>query len=200
MAGRVNRYGLSRDIPAKGARAVRTRCGFGCVVCGCAIYTYEHVDPPFAEAREHDENRMVLLCGGCHDRVTRGWLSKESVTVAASTPKAREKGFSFGPFDFGGTHPDVFAGTFRAIETRVIIQVFGDPILQVAPSEDEGGPFRLSALLQDSHGTEILRIVDNEWRAPVENWDVEISGPRIIIRRAPAISRFGSGRRRVAPS
>ena len=156
----ANEYGLSRDVPNDVAREVRQRSGFGCVVCSSAIYQYEHVDPPFVEARSHDPQGITLLCGGCHDRVTRKLLSKESVKAAMKNPAALKTGFSFGPFDFGGHHPAVLLGSVRAIRTSVIVQVFGEPVLSVAPPEAPHAPFRLSAQLKDREGKEILHIVE----------------------------------------
>jgi hypothetical protein len=74
-----NRFGLSRDIPRGIKREVRRRSGFGCVICGCAIFEYEHVDPPFSEAKQHDPSGITLLCGQCHSYVTRGVWSKDKV-------------------------------------------------------------------------------------------------------------------------
>lgn len=56
--------------------------------------------------------------------------------------------------------------------------------MQVLEPEVPGGPFRLSALLRDADGTEILRIDENEWRTPTTNWDVEVVGQLITLRRA----------------
>jgi SEC-C motif-containing protein len=180
-----NRYGLARDIPASVAREVRQRCGFGCVMCGCAIYQYEHHDPPFAEARVHDASGIVLLCGACHDRRTRGLLSPESVTVAAQKPRARQSGFSFGMFDVGDRHPDVRIGSVLARNSKTILRILGDDVLSVQQAEVSGGPFRISATLCDAEGQEIIRIVDNVWQAPVTNWDVEVVGKRISVRSTP---------------
>ncbi|GFM49016.1 hypothetical protein PSCICE_02830 [Pseudomonas cichorii] len=41
----------------------------------------------------------------------------------------------------------------------------------------------LSGLLSDTSGATTLKIVDNEWIVGDENWDVEIQGPRVTIRR-----------------
>jgi hypothetical protein len=164
---------------------VRQRCGFGCVVCGCPIYQYHHLDPPFAEARTHDPDGIILLCGACHNRKTRGLLSEESVRHAAEHPRALQTVFSFGPFDFGTEHPEVVLGALRAIRTSVIVRAFGDDIPVVGPPEAPGGPFRLSAVLCDSDGLEVIHIVENEWRTSVENWDVQVSGRTMAVRSAP---------------
>jgi len=180
----LNKHGLSRDIPAEVKRLVRQRSGFGCVVCGLAIYQYEHVDPPFADATKHLPDAITLLCAGCHDRVTRGLLSKSAVKVSMMKPKAFEKGFSFGPFDLGSGHPTVIAGGLTAIRTRSIIRVYRDPVLSLAPPEEGTSPFLLGALLRDDQGQVIMEIVDNEWRTPTTNWDTQILGQTIAIRRS----------------
>ena len=74
--GKKNKYDLNRDIPNLVKRQVRQSCGFGCVICGASIIDYEHVDPIFAEAKEHDPEKITLLCPQHHAKVTRGFLSK----------------------------------------------------------------------------------------------------------------------------
>jgi len=180
----TNQFGLSRDIPTDVQRAVRQHCGFGCVLCANAIYVYHHFDPPFERAREHRPDGITLLCGACHDRATRGILSEESVRFAAEHPKSRQDGFSFGPFDIGTEHPSVVLGSFRAVRTRTVVRAFGTPVLEVEPPEATGTPFLLSAELRDRNGSVVLKIVRNEWRTPIQNWDAEVVGQRITVRRA----------------
>jgi hypothetical protein len=99
MTSPTNKYGLTRDIPAGVKRAVRRACGFGCVICGHAIIQYEHFNPPFAEAKEHNPEGMALLCGGCHDRKTRGFLSVSTVAQARQNPRAFQRGYAHDLFD-----------------------------------------------------------------------------------------------------
>jgi hypothetical protein len=179
----TNQFGLSRDIPSEVEREVRKKCGFGCVICGSAICQYEHLDPPFKEAKEHRVEGIVLLCGACHDRKTRGLLSTETVKQAAKHPKCLHEGFSFGPFDVGNQHPSIIIGTFRTERVPRVICVGQETLLGVEKPETPGGPFRLSANFEHS-GQEFFRIEQNQWRTPTSNWDVEIKGQRIIIRRA----------------
>lgn len=181
----VNRFGLPRTIPEDTKRKIRQKCGFGCVVCGLAIYQYEHFDPNFADAQKHDPEKIMLLCGGCHDRVTRGLLSKQSVSQMAENPKCRENGFSFGPFDIGLVPPEIVLGSLLAQNVRALIEINGDELLSIFPPREAGQPFLINAWLCDEEGNEILRIVDNEWRTSVENWDVSVIGQRITIRNAP---------------
>ncbi len=76
MASPVNKHGLSRYIPQHIKRELRQRSRFGCVICRRGFYQYEHIDPPFEDAKTHVPDRMCCLCGSCHDAVTRGQLSK----------------------------------------------------------------------------------------------------------------------------
>jgi hypothetical protein len=99
-------------------------------------------------------------------------------------PQCLKAGFSFGAFDVGNHDLAVALGTATWINTRVIIEALGEPLLILEPPEDVAGPLRLSGQFYDSKGQEIFKIVQNEWRGSVENWDIEVRGPRIIIRRA----------------
>jgi hypothetical protein len=179
-----NRHGLARHIPSEIKRAVRQRDGFGCIVCGTAIYEYEHVDPEFADAREHAPAGIVLLCPSCHAKKTRGYLAANSIKQAALKPRCRQIGFSFSEFDFGTAHPEVVFGTLRAVNVETLIEIDGEPIISVKPPVETGSPFLLNASLKDADGGSILDIIDNEWQAPSTNWDVETKGGKIVVRRA----------------
>ena len=182
---KCNTHGLSRDIPNPIKREIRQRCGFGCVCCGSAIYQYEHVDPPFTEAMAHKPDKIALLCGRCHDCVTKGLWSKDKVKDGMQAPKCLEDGFSFGAFDVGPAWPQVVLGDAHCRETRAILVVYGERLLEVEPPEVASAPFRLSGRFYGEDGGLIFEIVRNEWRGPISNWDVELSGPRITIRSGP---------------
>lgn len=180
-----NRFGLRRNIPSSVQREIRKRCGFGCVICGCAIYHYEHIEPEFKDARDHNPSRMALLCPSCHQKVTNKLWSKDKVKKALEKPMCFQKGFSFDAFDIGCEHPRVFLGNTEFSDTSTILEVDGDPLFQIEPPEEAGCPFRLSALFYDQLGNKIFRIIQNEWQGPTTNWDIEIKGPKITIRNAP---------------
>jgi len=180
-----NKYGLTRDIPNDVARQVRQRDGFGCVICGNAFYIYEHFDPRFVEAKKHDPDGICLLCGTCERRKTSKLLSTESVKNAVIHPRCKEDGFSWGSLDIGTEHPEIILGSFTAYKVKVLVEIDGEEIFSVLPPERLGGPFRINARLSDPDGKPILEIVENEWRTFSENWDVELVGPRLSVRRNP---------------
>jgi hypothetical protein len=152
------------------------------VFCGKAIYQYEHIDPTFEEAQTHDPAKMTLLCGSCHDEVTRGWIPKELVKNRAKHPKCLEAEFSWGALSCGQSHPEVQLGQVIAKNVGTLLRVLGDDILKVEAPEVEGGPFLISAMLTDTNGQETFRIERNEWMTRTSNWDVEFVGTRIRIR------------------
>ena len=177
-----NKNGLGRYISADTRRQVRQRDGFGCVKCGSGFYQYDHLGVEFAEADLHDPDKIVLLCGGCHDRKTRGNLSTETILQHAKNPKCKQKGFSWGAFDIGGKSPEVILGTLTVNSSQNLLRIHGEDVFSIAPPESEGQPYRVNAKFYDKKGRLTLEIIDNETRAAITNWDVELEGPRLTIR------------------
>jgi len=178
----ANQYGLSRTIPEPIKRQIRQQSGFGCVICGLGIIQYEHVDPEFKDAHVHDPNCMTILCPGCHSKVTTGMWSKQRVIDAMQNPICLTQGYSNELFDIGNGHPRIhFAGS--VMENTTIPLMIGEmAVFEIKPPDEENGVFLLSAAFYDSQGNNTLSIVDNEWFATTNNWDVQVVGPTITIR------------------
>ncbi len=183
--GERNKFGLGRTIPSSIKREVRQRCGFGCVRCGLSLYDYEHFDPDFKDATEHNPEGITLLCMQCNQKRNRKVLSVESVRTANDAPKCLEQGFANEAFDFGSEPIEVvFAGVTFTNCTH-LIRVAGIPILSVANPENVGEPYKLSGRFSDDGGEVTLKIEENIWSVGADNWDVECEGPKITIRRGP---------------
>src|SRR5688572_28287848 len=136
----MNQHGLGRDIPDNVKLAVRQRCGFGCVICGSSVFDYEHFDPPFADAQAHNPDGITLLCSTHHAQRTRGRLSLDTVRSNNASPAAITHGFAREALDLGTVWPVVTIGTLHDQETPILLEIFGEPIISITPSED-GGPF-----------------------------------------------------------
>ncbi len=187
MASQINRYGLTRASMSEAVRrAVRQRCGFGCVVCGNAFIEYDHFEPEFAEATTHDPEHIVLLCLLHHGMKTKSsaWLSDELIRRAAATPKATSDGFSTFEVPQTSVHPTIVLGELTCIEVGSLIEVDGESILSIEDPEAPGAPYRVSARLSDASGTEILEIERNEVKASSLSWDVRLEGARLRIWEA----------------
>jgi hypothetical protein len=182
---RRNKYGLARDIPDPIKRTVRQACRFGCVICGSSIVEYEHVDPEFKDAKEHDPQCITLLCPQCHSKVTTGIWSKEKVKAAMQDPWCKKEGYAYESFDIGETFPTIVFGGMTFVNCTIPIQVKDLPLIQIKRPEEVGAPFRLTAYFYNTLRALTLSIIDNEWYAYDTNWDVEVSGRTITVRDEP---------------
>jgi hypothetical protein len=155
------------------------------VICGLAIAQYEHIDPPFPEAKVHDPKKMALLCGTCHDRITRGVWSKEKVFSARESPITFSRGYAKDAFDFRDPF-DLFIGNSHFRDIRCIIRKgTGEEWFTIEPPETLEAPPRLSAIFFGPSGFPELEIVQNEWRCSTGVWDLKISGPTMEVISAP---------------
>ncbi|MCL5125303.1 MAG: HNH endonuclease [Deltaproteobacteria bacterium] len=181
MDNNTNSHGFSRHIPNPIKLQIRQECGFGCVVCGMTIYTYEHIDPEFADAAEHDPTKMALLCGGCHLKVTKRIWSKDKIKKARLAPKCKQQGYSNDFFDIGEPF-GISVGRiyFYKTETGDLLQIDGKTVLSMR--KVDGEPPLLSGIFHDHNGNILFEIKDNEWFGKPEAWDIESVGNTLTIK------------------
>lgn len=185
-----NKYGLDSYIPSEIRRQIRQACGFGCIICGSFLFHYHHVDPPFANAKEHKAECITLLCAQCHSKVHKGFTSEEAIKNAMKNPFSIARGYAREFLEVGKNQPTIiFAGN----QIKCPYPLGFDcnsifiPVLKIEKAEVNGGPFRLSAIFYNSMGNLILGIIENECVTLSENWDVEVIGKVITIREGPRI-------------
>jgi hypothetical protein len=154
-------------------------------MCGLAITQYEHIDPPYAEATSHDPAKIALLCGSCHDRVTRGMWSKHKVLEARLAPITFAKGYARDAFDFKVPFELFFGGNCFTDVCCIVRKSTGEEWFSIEPPEATGAPPRLNAKFFGSNGQPELEIYQNEWRCTTGVWDLEVYGSIIEIRAAP---------------
>lgn len=201
MSSQINRHGLTRAMMTEPIRrAVRQRCGFGCIFCGSAFIEYDHFEPEFSDAVIHDPEHIILLCPHHHALKTKSslWLDAESIRKAAAAPAALSVGHSAFPAPATQAHPTVLIGELRCIRAKSILTVDGFSIFSIREPEAQDGPFRLNAFLSNSSGTEMLEIIDNEVRTSTANWDLTLTGATLRIweasRQTALVLRFEKDR------
>lgn len=178
-----NKHGLGRTISAEIKREVRKRCGFGCVRCGLGFYDYEHFAPDFADALSHDPAGITLLCMQCNQKRNRKVLSAATVAAHNANPRCLQDGFASEWLDVSSESVEVvFAGS-TFVDCTHILNVCGDNVLSILPPEFQGETYRISGLFADDTGATTLRIVENQWIAGADNWDVEWVGKTLTIRK-----------------
>jgi hypothetical protein len=180
----VNKHGLSRNIPADIKREIRKRSKFGCVICRQGFYTYEHIDPPFANATEHDPSKICCLCGTCHLAVTREQYSKEYIKSSyAKIQQQTNIAPPSGPLDFhDGTAELLIGSLMYSPAVKTVLRYYGYNLISVKPGKD-GEQGSISAVFTDSHGAVALQLIENEWIGSLDAWDIDVVGPRITVRR-----------------
>lgn len=68
-------------IPIAMQRAIKGEAGYRCAIPTCrdkGPFDFEHIDE-WSKVEKHEEHNIILLCVGCHARVTRGEISKEAI-------------------------------------------------------------------------------------------------------------------------
>ncbi len=177
-----NKHGLSRYIPTPIRREVRRRCGFGCVLCGNAIITYEHFDPPFAKARRHDPKGITLLCGSHQIESAKRLLSKNTIQQADKNPLCRQVGYAKHLFDIGNGRPSLsFAGNdFTQCGPKIEFE--GESLFELLPPELKSHRWRLSARFRDQRNRIVCEIKENELLVNSGNFDVLETATRFEVR------------------
>jgi hypothetical protein len=181
----LNRHGLSRHIPDAVAREVRQRSRFGCVRCRSGIYTYEHIQPEFADAKRHDARAICLLCPKCHALVTKKRIPKEAIRRAYEAIQVSEAPLPPVDDEFFLAHApnaSIYLGSCRFESFDTIIRINGENVLSYLPTNVDP-PYVVNARFRDETGDELFRVTNNEWHGPVDVYDVEQVGARLSISR-----------------
>jgi hypothetical protein len=176
-----NRHGLDRNIPEPVRREVRRRCGFGCVICGSAIVTYEHMEPRFADATVHTAVGITLLCGQHQIESSKGLLSLETVKAADKDPFSRKVGTATYLLDIGQRRPLIMIGGNTFAQFGAAISVNGEPIFELRAPEKYSKLWRVSAKFKDAMGKVLCEIVENEIVVAAENIDFEQTSSRFVV-------------------
>lgn len=187
----TNASGLSRNIPTDVKRAVRQRCCFGCVNCGASIYEYDHFDPEFAQANQHDPAGITLLCPTCHGLKKKKVLTTEKLRELNTAPAACTAGHSKVQLPYFEGFPSIrLGGGVLISKTLIPFQIDDEPAMILRPPETGSKVARISALIRGIDGDSVLRIMENEWIVEGGVWDFEWVGQRMTVRDASGATVF----------
>lgn len=187
-----NKYGLSRSLNAELKRTIRRRDGFGCVICGLGFYTFEHFNPEFKDAKVHDEAGICLLCFQHQGETTKGILSKETISSAVKSARCNQRGYVNAFFDLKFPIIVRFGNILMRAngdKDHAILVLGNEEMVKVSAADSES-PFRLSATFKDERNDTLLEIIENEWIASVQNWDIKQEGAKIVICSASRESKI----------
>lgn len=174
-------------IPEPIKRAVRQRCGFGCVICGLPIYDYEHMEE-WAKVKRHVASEITLLCPHHHREITNSLLPIDDVRKADSDPCNLRTGVSTGyDLHYSGGNCNFIVGgcsfyfnNKQSSATAIVFAIRNVPLLAFT---FEDGQVLLSIQIFNSAGDRVLWIDRNELRYRVETWDVKFEGQVLEVRK-----------------
>jgi len=153
-------------------------------MCGKAFYHYDHFDPEFADATEHNADGITLLCAEHHDEKNRNRSTIEMVQDANANPKAITLGQAAGSMNFPSaeTMVQIAGAEFRAPES--LLSIDGVSVLSVKPAVGTSGI--LLTLRSDAQG--LCEIVDNEWIGRPAATDITTESNRIVVRHQDRVA------------
>jgi hypothetical protein len=165
---------MARRPPADVRRQLRQEANFGCVVCGCPVIQYHHIEF-WKDEEHHDPDRMVALCPNHH--------SHAGPNAEALTPdqlyeyKENPHNESSVEYDFlyESEMPYIsFAGShcgLRTSDEMTVLKVFGEELIQISYVD---GMLEFSVKLFDDDGSLMAELDHNEWVVYTEEtWDLE---------------------------
>jgi trigger factor len=178
------------DIPSPMKREIRQRCGFGCVICGKLLFTYEHLEG-WANVERHVASEITLLCDHHQRERTNGLLPLQDVREADKNPYNKRTSVSpaYQLHYSGATCAIVIGGNvckrdrLRDGDRLIAIMVDRQPILGF--TFDQGRLLLMLELFNDQ-GERTLWIEENELRLCPSPWDVEFEGRRFTVREGRA--------------
>ncbi len=169
--------GSRREIPSEIRLAVRRRDGFGCVVCGCPIFEYEHF-VEYSKIGQHAFDNIYLACDN-HHRKKGKLYSRGLIEKARLNPRNRSGPRSaIEQLGFYGDQYTLTMGkgklSITGRERAAALVVDGTTLLGFRRLEE--GVLLLDLLLKDQAGATLLSIVESEVRINTQdNWDVDWS-------------------------
>lgn len=158
-------------------RLVRQKCGFGCVICRCPIYDYDHLQD-YSKVKEHTAENIVLLCPTCHRKKTNKLIDVSVIERAIEGVKNN----SF-------TRPDPFPQGIKKISlgNNDISMSKGTPFFIHGFGEirfEYNNGILLSGYFLDGKGKPAIIFEDNEYIVSVDVWDLEYVGHTLTFRDA----------------
>ncbi|MGR7448908.1 HNH endonuclease [Klebsiella aerogenes] len=187
MVSKINKFGLSRYIPSDVRRKIRSDAGYGCVICGGLFVDYEHIEPEFSKAVEHDPDKMTLLCSLCHDKVTKKIFSKKKVWAAKANPKTKQEGFTRDVLDPENTPRTVYIGSSQISMQTVLLIVHNKPVLWFSESKDPTSPYELNFIFHDKNSNVAGFVNKNVFTGVLVENDISTQGYTIQVKKSRKI-------------
>ncbi|HBR0427241.1 TPA: hypothetical protein ACXIWS_003627 [Klebsiella pneumoniae] len=187
MGGRENKFGLKdSDLKEEQKKKIRRDAGYGCVICGALFIQYEHIEPEFHEAKEHDPDKMTLLCGSHHDDVSHSRITKQDVWRAKENPKNKQGDSIYRDLYHQKNNTNIIIGdnSIGAVVHKIfdsILTIRNKPVLWFEQGSDPESPIEVCAIFHGLDGLPHAYINRNCFTTVVADYDIKGKGPRVTI-------------------
>lgn len=174
-------------IPESIKRAVRKRCGFGCVICGMQPYDYEHIIE-YATVKEHTEENLTLLCSNHHAEKTRKNIQHIDLIEFNKTPYNLTNKMSKSRYLYyssrDGIEVDIGGNIFKYDNLEdgfefVPLQIDGKNIISFVMEDNR---LFLNFISYNLDNNLVIEIAKNEIIHSTGLWDAEWKGMKFILR------------------
>lgn len=171
-------------IPESIRRQVRKECYFGCVLCGCPIFDYDHMID-YAQLPEHRVDNLVLLCRSHHIDKTGDRLSLERVRYARANPVNKLKSLTSAHKLEGNKEIELLLGSNRSVvnlsserDSHYALWVNGVGYLML---HFEDGWLTFSMRSTDAQGNVLLIVDRGQLSVATNAWDYRYEGTKLKI-------------------
>ena len=175
-------------FPEAVKRTVRRQCKFGCVLCGCPLYHYDHI-VEYSEVEAHEASNIALLCGTHHDQKTRNQIPASAVRRAKNRVVAagrRLRDGSIGLYFENNIRIILGSNTIVAhlsSERPFLPVVYVDDTIVLGLRFEDDMPL-IYAKIYDRNNLLVLDIEDSEMRVGEHLWDVTYVGTLLTLKSA----------------
>ncbi len=164
-------------IPAEIKLAVRKKCKFQCVICGCPIYDYEHLEE-WHIVHKHSIDNIFLLCPTHHRQKTNGQISKTTILE------------HFNKLEGTYTTPEpLFIKDYKIIlgnnefhtQSGYIFRILNKDYFQI---QSVLGNLIVNCAIWNKSDQLAFRIINNEYSQNAEIWDINNIGNTTTFRNS----------------
>lgn len=165
-------------------RQVRKECYFGCVLCGCPLFDYDHMID-YALLPEHRVENLVLLCRSHHADKTGNRLSLERVRYARANPANKLKSLTSAHKLEGNREIELLLGSNRSVvdlsperDSHYALWINGVGYLVL---HFEDGWLTFSMRSTDAQGNVLLVVDKGQLSVATNAWDYRYEGTKLKI-------------------
>lgn len=163
-------------IPPDILLQIRQKCKFGCVICGCPVYDYDHLLEEWSQVHDHKEENLFLLCPSHHREKTNGIISKETIVRKFNELNRKQT-----------TPRELYLEDFKLIFGNNIINSFSGNIFNILNKDylelkTDKDSYLLNSKIYNKDGKIAFSINNSAYSCYVQIWDINFVGKTITFR------------------